>query len=514
MDIRTLMAARLYVRDTALGLGAVKGSPCTITSITEKTDGIHIVFSWTGTDGTVATQTAIMPYVAVDKVAREAVETLRDDMNAAIDTTVRTVNGKKPDGKGNVAIPLGVTGAPVTGSPNQVFVTDGEGNPLWDDRRHWLELMEICPDLLTDPDVKIYYDPAKTEIGEEEFRDNNDIEVAYFPNVKVIRKNAFLDSKIKVAIFPNVETAYNTCFKDCTVLETVYMPKLVTNYMGVFHGCTALTDVSFPAWEVLAKGAEFQSCSNLVSMHLPKVKDISNYSMQSCTALEIVDFPCLEKLNGRSFQNTALTTLILRTNKVCTLTNAFKTCPIASGTGYIYVPAALIEDYKVAANWSTYAAQFRAIEDYPEICDPTMDEPITKGEAIALVNDKMAGGGGSGGGWDAVIKFENGEYGDTANATNFTKDNLVLYGKTFAELKAMVDAGEMPKIAVSCSYEYDGNDHLISTVDCVDNSWYNETPALSFYCWWIDPNGRRLRIILQESGFAALIVSKVTMTEM
>jgi hypothetical protein len=35
--------------------------------------------------------------------------------------------------------------------------------------------------------------------------------------------------------------------------------------------------------------------------------------------------------------------------------------------GYIYVPKALIEDYKVATNWSTFADQFRAIEDYPEM---------------------------------------------------------------------------------------------------------------------------------------------------
>jgi hypothetical protein len=40
---------------------------------------------------------------------------------------------------------------------------------------------------------------------------------------------------------------------------------------------------------------------------------------------------------------------------------------VANGTGYIYVPAALIEDYKAATNWSLYADQFRAIEDYPEI---------------------------------------------------------------------------------------------------------------------------------------------------
>lgn len=139
MDMITLAAARKYVQDTANALGAVKGSPCTITSITEADDGIHIVFSWTGTDGTVATQTAIMPYVAVDRVAREAVETLREDMGEAIDTTVRSINGRKPDSVGNVALPLSVTGVPNTGSPHQVFVTDADGKPGWEDRTHYSE---------------------------------------------------------------------------------------------------------------------------------------------------------------------------------------------------------------------------------------------------------------------------------------------------------------------------------------------------------------------------------------
>ena len=43
---------------------------------------------------------------------------------------------------------------------------------------------------------------------------------------------------------------------------------------------------------------------------------------------------------------------------------------IAAGNGYIYVPRALLsdddetKDYRRATNWSTYAAQFRALEDY------------------------------------------------------------------------------------------------------------------------------------------------------
>ena len=48
-------------------------------------------------------------------------------------------------------------------------------------------------------------------------------------------------------------------------------------------------------------------------------------------------------------------------------TNSLGGTLIASGTGYIYVPKALVDSYKSATNWTTYASQIRAIEDYPDV---------------------------------------------------------------------------------------------------------------------------------------------------
>ena len=62
---------------------------------------------------------------------------------------------------------------------------------------------------------------------------------------------------------------------------------------------------------------------------------------------------------------TNLVTLVLGSDSVVTLknANALTNSGIAKGTGYIYVPAALLDTYKAATNWATYANQFRAIED-------------------------------------------------------------------------------------------------------------------------------------------------------
>lgn len=61
MDFATLAAAQNYVDKTAQSLGAVKGAPCTIKSITEGEDGSTIVFSWTGADGTEQTRSTFLP---------------------------------------------------------------------------------------------------------------------------------------------------------------------------------------------------------------------------------------------------------------------------------------------------------------------------------------------------------------------------------------------------------------------------------------------------------------------
>ena len=81
-----------------------------------------------------------------------------------------------------------------------------------------------------------------------------------------------------------------------------------------------------------------------------------------------------EILGTYGFANmNGLKALLLRNESLCSLsnTNAFSNSTVKTGTGYIYVPATLVDSYKAATNWSTYASQFRALEDY------TVDGTIT-----------------------------------------------------------------------------------------------------------------------------------------
>ena len=113
---------------------------------------------------------------------------------------------------------------------------------------------------------------------------------------------------------------------------------------SAFHGCSALTTVDFPA-VINIKDEAFYSCSELTIADFQVATNIGDYAFYICYKL---------------------TSLILRSETMATLngSSAFASTPIASGTGYIYVPSSLIDSYKTASNWSTYAAQFRALEDY------------------------------------------------------------------------------------------------------------------------------------------------------
>lgn len=119
------------------------------------------------------------------------------------------------------------------------------------------------------------------------------------------------------------------------------------------------------------RNACFNSYTKLVSVEFPAVTSVGVQAFQNCTSLKKADFSVLTNISIWAFNVcSALEALIIRTNSVCTLagTNAFaNNSGILAGTGYVYVPSALVDSYKSATNWSTYADQIRAIEDYPDI---------------------------------------------------------------------------------------------------------------------------------------------------
>lgn len=157
-------------------------------------------------------------------------------------------------------------------------------------------------------------------------------------------------------------------------LKSVNLPAATEIGKGAFAYNISLTSVNCSAAISIGSSA-FNGCTALESINLPAATKIGT-SFVNCTNLRSVDLPNAIALGDASYSDgtfencAALTALILRsTDQVCdvetkTKDDVVKNTPIESGTGYIYVPSALLDSYKTATNWSTYANQFRALEDY------------------------------------------------------------------------------------------------------------------------------------------------------
>lgn len=136
---------------------------------------------------------------------------------------------------------------------------------------------------------------------------------------------------------------------------------------SAFRICTDLALVDLPNAIQMFDYA-FGNDISLTNVYFPKMRNIGYAAFSACTNLHTAEFPVLESIGGSAFGSTALSTLIIR-NEGAVVRLADSTClsnsPIARGTGYIYVPDALVDSYKTANNWSTYAAQIKPLSELP-----------------------------------------------------------------------------------------------------------------------------------------------------
>lgn len=138
---------------------------------------------------------------------------------------------------------------------------------------------------------------------------------------------------------------------------------------------TALKTINLPNCTSLGSRA-FVNCTGATSIHLPSVTTLGTYAFSNMSSLPSITFYNTIRVFVNMFDGCkALTKVILYSSTVCTLNNvsAFNNTPIASGTGYIYVPDNLIDSYKSATNWSTFANQIRGTS---ELSPPPEPEPF------------------------------------------------------------------------------------------------------------------------------------------
>lgn len=206
-----------------------------------------------------------------------------------------------------------------------------------------------------------------------------DLDTGYEYELESIRKTNVVKGRntvIEICYFWNLITEEN--FGNNNIIDKI-IDKSITNVTSnvikvgasAFTGCTSLVTAKFPLATSIEANA-FRDCTKLETLIAPNVANIGSNILYGNRSVTTLDFPKLTRIEALAFQYSwALTKMILRGNTIPTAdnTNIFTNTPIASGTGYIYVPSALIESYKTT--WSTYASQFRALENY------TIDGSVT-----------------------------------------------------------------------------------------------------------------------------------------
>ena len=152
-----------------------------------------------------------------------------------------------------------------------------------------------------------------------------------------------VDRTIDEYIDDEITSVSDYAFYSCSKLTTVNLPKATSISANAFSNCSSLTTVDLPEATSIGSSA-FSNCSKLTTVNLPEATSIGNSAFYKCSKL---------------------TTVILRNaEQVATLStsNAF----YMAANAIIYVPDSLVDSYKAANNWSTYADRIKGLSELGE----------------------------------------------------------------------------------------------------------------------------------------------------
>lgn len=198
-----------------------------------------------------------------------------------------------------------------------------------------------------------------------------------FPNLQTINSYAFYNDynlEMDGWQFPHAKTIGNYAFRYCYgITGDVVLPSTVTS-IGQYSFASCKNIETFTATGAITTfgtytfaGASADHKMTVREIHLPNLGTSialnlnfgSATAANACQYLEVCDIGKAKSIAANTFANCyKLQTLIMRRTSVTTVANvsAFLNTPIRGRNGQtakIYVPEALIDDYKAATNWKT-----------------------------------------------------------------------------------------------------------------------------------------------------------------
>jgi hypothetical protein len=169
----------------------------------------------------------------------------------------------------------------------------------------------------------------------------------------------FCPSLASITIPDGVTSIEESAFNGCSSLASITIPDGVTSIrLYAFYSCPSLASITIPDGVTSIEESAFDSCSSLASITIPDgVTSIEDSAFDSCSSLASITIPDgVTSIGGRAFYScfgaafydfTACTTV-----PTLASTDAFSNIPADC---QIRVPAALVDAWKTATNWSNYA---------------------------------------------------------------------------------------------------------------------------------------------------------------
>lgn len=164
-----------------------------------------------------------------------------------------------------------------------------------------------------------------------------------------------------IAVPSGVTSIEGNLFQNCYSLQEVILPSSLTTIKSyAFSGCVSLKIINIPSGVTSIETGAFQGCSSLISINIPSITELSNNCFYQCISLVSITVP--------EDVTTIGTYTFLGTSRIKSYYFFSETPPTiattsigTTGDTVIYVPAASVEAYKTAANWTTLASRIQAM---------------------------------------------------------------------------------------------------------------------------------------------------------
>lgn len=231
----------------------------------------------------------------------------------------------------------------------------------------------LCKDWCNIPNGEVNFtnSPNITSVGDFAFYQHMG-DITDLPDtIKEVGESAFAGVSNLTSLPSALEVAGKSSFAGCSGLALTALPSNLReiNYYS-FYNCSKLAITELPeSLEVLGSGATyvdggcFASCKAIPSILIHDgITSTPTQCFMDCTGITTADLPStLSLIKSALFHRCSkLTTIYCRATNPPTM-QGYDGFGTTSALAHVYVPAASVDAYKTATNWTKYASIISAI---------------------------------------------------------------------------------------------------------------------------------------------------------